>query len=86
MGKLLYSHREAIRRWADWAEAEVSSWEGTTLDNGAQVPEGVFEEIEAGARRIERSTETEVPRRAKTPQARPFPSEPGTRETDRPSL
>jgi hypothetical protein len=54
MGKLLYSHREAIRRWADWAESEVAQWGATTLDGGARVPEEVFDEIVAGARRIER--------------------------------
>jgi DNA-binding PadR family transcriptional regulator len=53
MGKLLYSHREAMRRWADWAEAEVSRWSGTTLDDGARVPEGVFEEILDAAARID---------------------------------
>jgi len=54
MGKLLFSHREAIRRWADWAEAEVTAWGGATLAAGARVPEGVFEEVVANARRIER--------------------------------
>ena len=52
MGKLLFSHREAIRRWADWAEAEVAQWGGTTLAAGARVPEGVFDEIVAVAERI----------------------------------
>jgi DNA-binding PadR family transcriptional regulator len=54
MGSLLYSHREAIRRWADWAEAEVMNWGATTLDGGARVPTEVFDEIVGGARRIER--------------------------------
>jgi hypothetical protein len=54
MGKLLFSHREAIRRWADWAEAEVMQWDATTLDGGARVASEVFEEIVGGARRIER--------------------------------
>jgi DNA-binding PadR family transcriptional regulator len=54
MGKLLFSHREAVRRWADWAEDEVGQWKGSTLGGGARVPDGVFEEIAASARRIER--------------------------------
>ena len=53
MGRLLLSHREAIRRWADWAEAEVSQWGGSTLTDGAAVPEGVFAEIVAAAQTIE---------------------------------
>lgn len=52
MGKLLFSHRDAIRRWADWAEAEVAKWEGPTLAAGARVPEGVFEEIIEAAKRL----------------------------------
>ena len=56
MGKLLFSHREAIRRWADWAEAQVAQWEGATLAAGARVPDGVFEEIIATAQRIERTS------------------------------
>ncbi|HEV2370451.1 MAG TPA: PadR family transcriptional regulator [Acidimicrobiales bacterium] len=55
MGKLLFSHREAIRRWADWAEAEVSQWGGATLAAGARIPDGVFDEIVAAAKRIERN-------------------------------
>ena len=49
MGKLLYSHREALRAWADWAEHEIGKWDGVTLDTGATVPEGVFDEIVAAA-------------------------------------
>lgn len=52
MGKLLFSHREALRRWAEWAEAEVAQWGGSTLEAGARVPEGVFDEIIATAERI----------------------------------
>ena len=47
MGKLLHSHREAIRSWADWAEAELAHWHGVTRDTGAHVPAGVFDEIVA---------------------------------------
>jgi len=71
MGKLLFSHREAIRRWADWAEAEVTAWGGATLAAGARVPEGVFEEIVTTAGRIERrrtsqtSPDTQVPNAAR---------------------
>lgn len=50
MGKLLYSHREALRRWADWAEAEIAGWSSTLLAEGARIPEGVFEEIILAAR------------------------------------
>ena len=49
MGKLLYSHREALRAWADWAEREIDEWDGVTRDEGARVPAGVFEEIVAAA-------------------------------------
>jgi PadR family transcriptional regulator, regulatory protein AphA len=47
MGQLLFSHREALRRWADWAENEVTSWSSTRLGDGARVPEGVFAQIVA---------------------------------------
>ena len=45
MGRLLFSHRQALRQWADWAEAEVAGWPGTRLEDGAQIPAGVFDEI-----------------------------------------
>jgi PadR family transcriptional regulator AphA len=45
MGKLLNAHRQAMVRWADWAEEEVSTWTSTTLGEGATVPAGVFDEI-----------------------------------------
>lgn len=51
MGQLLFSHREALRRWADWAEAEVTSWTTTNLGEGARVPEGVFAQIIASTER-----------------------------------
>ena len=49
MGKLLYSHREALRAWADWAEREIATWDGVTRGAGARVPAGVFAEIVAAA-------------------------------------
>lgn len=45
MGKLLHSHREALRRWADWAEAEIATWGGVTREEGAHVAFDVFDEI-----------------------------------------
>ncbi len=45
MGQLLFLHREALRRWADWAEIEVSTWTNTTLGDGATMPAGVFARI-----------------------------------------
>ena len=61
MGKLLFSHREAIRRWADWAESEVAQWGGSTLATGARVPEGVFDDIVAAAQRIDRREREALP-------------------------
>ncbi|HZU75106.1 MAG TPA: PadR family transcriptional regulator [Acidimicrobiales bacterium] len=52
MGKLLHAHREALRHWADWAEAEVASWADVTREGGARIPEEVFEEIIATAERL----------------------------------
>lgn len=43
MGGLLHAHRTALREWADWAEAEISSWQNTS--DGARLPKGVFDEI-----------------------------------------
>ena len=60
MGKLLFSHREAMRRWADWAEDEVGRWTSTTLGEGARMPEGVFAEIIDAASRTGRSTDPAV--------------------------
>jgi DNA-binding PadR family transcriptional regulator len=54
MGKLLYSHREAIRQWATWAEAEVQGWDDATLGDGARVPDDVFGDILRAAQRIRR--------------------------------
>jgi PadR family transcriptional regulator AphA len=51
MGKLLHAHRQALRHWADWAEAEIASWDAVTRDKGARVPQGVFDEIIATADR-----------------------------------
>jgi hypothetical protein len=53
MGKLLHSHREALRRWADWAEAEIAQWGGVTLDTGARADLAVFDEISASARDLQ---------------------------------
>lgn len=50
MGQLLFSHREALRQWADWAENEVNTWTSTKLDEGARVPAGVFDRIIASTR------------------------------------
>lgn len=61
MGKLLFTHREAVRRWADWAEAEVGRWEGATLADGARVPDGVFAEIVAAAERPEHHGAARLP-------------------------
>ena len=52
MGKLLYSHREALRMWADWAEREIEGWKGVTRASGAEVPTEVFEQIIAAAGRF----------------------------------
>jgi len=59
MGKLLHSHREALRRWAEWAEAEIASWDGVTRGSGARVDFSVFEEISESARRLEAHAATQ---------------------------
>jgi len=42
-GKLVAEQAELLARWAEWAEAEVSRWEGVTPDTGARVPTLAFE-------------------------------------------
>ena len=42
-GKLVAEQAELLARWAEWAEAEISRWEGVTPDTGAQMPPGAFE-------------------------------------------
>jgi DNA-binding PadR family transcriptional regulator len=49
MGNLLHTQRQALLAWCDWAEAEISTWTSTTLDDGARVPAGVFADIVAAA-------------------------------------
>jgi len=59
MGKFLYSHREAIRNWAEWAESEIATWQGVTPDSGAHVPTDVFDEIIATANRLPEPAESQ---------------------------
>ena len=47
MGKMLHLHRQALKEWANWAEAEVSQWTSTALGDGAHVPAGVFSQLKA---------------------------------------
>jgi DNA-binding PadR family transcriptional regulator len=58
MGKLLHTHREALRQWADWAEHEISQWHATTIASGARVPPGVFDEIIEAAASLTSRAET----------------------------
>jgi PadR family transcriptional regulator, regulatory protein AphA len=41
-GKLLLEQAELLARWSAWAEAEVSTWQGTDVASGARVPPDAF--------------------------------------------
>ena len=42
-GKLVAEQAELLARWAEWAEGEISRWEGVTPDTGARTPPRAFE-------------------------------------------
>jgi hypothetical protein len=39
VGKFFQEYTQLVARWAAWAEAEVDTWTGTTLADGARVPD-----------------------------------------------
>jgi PadR family transcriptional regulator, regulatory protein AphA len=58
VGTFFLEYTQMVARWAEWAEAEVQTWSGTTTDDGARVPQQAFSQ--ATSRRTRARTDIVV--------------------------